>query len=369
VLRIFTEYAAGRGMTSIARGLTRDDIPCPSVYDRDRNPHRNTEVWETSAIRAILANPRYTGRQVWNRQRTDEVLIDVEDVSLGHENKHRWNDQTHWVWSAKIAHAPLIPTELFERTQHGQRVRGTKGEAGKAPRRSTRPYLYRGLITCGLCGRLMEGSFNHGRVYYRCAASRDFVRQHQITHPPCLYLRQESLTGPIDQFLRDELTREDMPATLRRLATAQHRSVEQAESDGVDEVRLRQTVADCDAKLKQYRAALDASGDAAVLAGWIKETTAIRTATQAVLGAQGAKPQRLTEEQINKIVEGFGGLLTLLQQADPLDRSEIYARMGLGLTYRPEEETVIAEIRSTAIDRIDNVCRRGDLNPHALTGH
>jgi hypothetical protein len=32
------------------------------------------------------------GRQVWNKQRTDEVLIDVEDVSLGHENKHRWND-------------------------------------------------------------------------------------------------------------------------------------------------------------------------------------------------------------------------------------------------------------------------------------
>ena len=79
-------------MTSIARGLTQDGIPCPSAYDRTRNPHRHTEVWETTAVRAILQNPRYTGRQVWNRARTDEVLIDVEDVALGHENRHRWND-------------------------------------------------------------------------------------------------------------------------------------------------------------------------------------------------------------------------------------------------------------------------------------
>jgi len=92
VERIFAEYVAGRGMTSIARGLTQDGIACPSAYDRARNPHRRTEVWETTAIRAILQNPRYTGRQVWNRQRTDEVLIDVEDIALGHENRHRWND-------------------------------------------------------------------------------------------------------------------------------------------------------------------------------------------------------------------------------------------------------------------------------------
>jgi spore germination protein GerM len=74
-------------------------------------------VWETSAIRAILHNPRYTGRQVSNKQRTDEVLIDVEDVALGHENRHRWKDPSQWVWSKAVAHPPLISTELFERAQ------------------------------------------------------------------------------------------------------------------------------------------------------------------------------------------------------------------------------------------------------------
>jgi hypothetical protein len=43
-MRIFNEYVAGRGMTSIARGLTQDGIACPSAYDRARNPHRPTQV-------------------------------------------------------------------------------------------------------------------------------------------------------------------------------------------------------------------------------------------------------------------------------------------------------------------------------------
>lgn len=113
----------------------------------------------------------------------------------------------------------------------------------------------------------MVGSFNHGRVYYRCNASRDYVRQHKIDHPPCLYLRQESLTGPIDQFLHEELGERILSGTLGRLAAAQHRSITPLENDDVEEDRWRQTIADCDAKLKRYRAALDAGGDPVLIAG------------------------------------------------------------------------------------------------------
>ncbi|MFE0019387.1 hypothetical protein [Amycolatopsis sp. NPDC059021] len=38
-------------------------------------------------MRGILGNPRYTGHEVWNKQRKQESLIDVEDVALGHETK------------------------------------------------------------------------------------------------------------------------------------------------------------------------------------------------------------------------------------------------------------------------------------------
>ncbi|MBB4693580.1 hypothetical protein BKA14_003728 [Actinoplanes abujensis] len=120
-------------------------------------PHRHTQVWETTAVRAILQNPRYTGRQVWNRARTNEVLIDVDDVALGHENRHRWNDPSQWAWSRSESHTPLISTEHYERAQRTVKTRGAIGEGGKAPRRSRHPYLFRGLLRCGLCDRVMGG--------------------------------------------------------------------------------------------------------------------------------------------------------------------------------------------------------------------
>jgi site-specific DNA recombinase len=78
-----------------------------------------------------------------------------------------------------------------------------------------------------------------------------------------------------------------------------------------------------------------------------------------MLGAQSAKPQRMTEEQIAKIVEGLGGLLGLLHSAHPMDRAEIYARLGLRMTYRPGVETVVAEVISSTIDGVLDVCPRG----------
>jgi len=156
VVRIFEEYLAGRGLFAIAEALTRDGIPSPSAHDRKRNPHRCGIAWSKGAIRTILSNPRYTGRQVWNRQRKDEVLIDVEDVALGHVTKMRWNDEKDRLWSAEIVHEPVIDTETFERAQTllaGQgRCRKTRER-----HRVRRPYVLRGLVRCGVCDRRMQG--------------------------------------------------------------------------------------------------------------------------------------------------------------------------------------------------------------------
>ncbi|GID32905.1 recombinase family protein [Paractinoplanes brasiliensis] len=365
VARIFDEYVSGRGMTSIARGLTQDGIACPSAYDRARNPHRRTRVWETTAIRAILQNPRYTGRQVWNRARTDEVLIDVDDVALGHENRHRWNDPSQWAWSRTESHTPLISTDLYERAQRTVKTRGAIGEGGKAPRRSRHAYLFRGLLRCGLCDRVMEGSVNHGRIYYRCKASRDYVSQHGIAHPPVLYLRQEWITDPVDRFLSEELGNENLTETLHRIADASHRAALAQHQQHDEAPKLRETINDCDTKLARYRATLDAGGDPALVAGWISETTAIKKAAQARLGFTDAPPERMSEERIAAIVEALGGLLGLLRRADLDHRAEIYSRIGLQMQYRPGTGTVLAEIRSTDVDRVPVMCPEGDLNPHA----
>ncbi len=67
---------SGHRRVSITRALNDAGIPCPSAADPGRNPHRSGAAWTLFTVRAILANPRYTGHQVWNRQPTSHELID-----------------------------------------------------------------------------------------------------------------------------------------------------------------------------------------------------------------------------------------------------------------------------------------------------
>jgi site-specific DNA recombinase len=66
----------------------------------------------------------------------------------------------------------------------------------------------------------------------------------------------------------------------------------------------------------------------------------------------------MSPEQISAIIDSLGGLLHLLRQADPRDKAEIYSRLGLQLVYQPGLETLIAEVRPSAIDGVNNVCPR-----------
>jgi site-specific DNA recombinase len=81
---MFAQRLAGHSAARIARALNESGIPCPSAADPGRNPHRSGAAWTLRTVTTILSNPRYTGRQVWNRQRTEEALADPGDVSLGH---------------------------------------------------------------------------------------------------------------------------------------------------------------------------------------------------------------------------------------------------------------------------------------------
>jgi site-specific DNA recombinase len=65
---MFGQRLAGHSAARITRALNDAGVPCPSAADPGRNPHRAGSGWTLRTVAAILANPRYTGRQVWNRQ-------------------------------------------------------------------------------------------------------------------------------------------------------------------------------------------------------------------------------------------------------------------------------------------------------------
>jgi len=63
---IFAQRLAGHSIARITRALNDAGIPGPSAADPKRNPHRTGAAWTLGTVASILANPRYTGRQVWN---------------------------------------------------------------------------------------------------------------------------------------------------------------------------------------------------------------------------------------------------------------------------------------------------------------
>jgi DNA invertase Pin-like site-specific DNA recombinase len=86
---MFAQRLAGHSVARITRALNDAGIPCPSAADPKRNPHRTGTAWTLRTVAAILANPRYTGRQVQNRQRTDFDLVDPANTGLGHRQVQR----------------------------------------------------------------------------------------------------------------------------------------------------------------------------------------------------------------------------------------------------------------------------------------
>lgn len=189
---IFAQRLAGYSVASIARALNDTGIPCPSGADPARNPHRSGQRWMLTTVAAILANPRYTGRQVWNRQRTDHDDIDPDGTITRHHEVQRWNAAPHWVISRQIAHPPLITEEQFIAAQA---IHTAPTPVDGTPRH----YILAGLVCCGVCGRIMDSHWVHGRPGYRCRHGYTSSRTKASPRPKILYIREDHLLDPVQQ--------------------------------------------------------------------------------------------------------------------------------------------------------------------------
>ena len=140
---IFAQRLAGHSVARIARALNEGGVPCPSAADPARNPHRTGAGWTLGTVTTILRNPRYTGRQVWNRQRTDTELADPGNVTLGHKSVQRWNLPDGWVISNRPAHPALVSEADFIAAQDINAARGPVPQSKPVLRR----YLLAGLLS------------------------------------------------------------------------------------------------------------------------------------------------------------------------------------------------------------------------------
>ena len=187
---MFAQRLAGHSTARIARALNEAGIPCPSAADPGRNPHRPGTAWTLGAVTSILANPRYTGRQVWNRQRTDSELVDAAGVALGHKSVPRWNLPGGWVISARPAHPALVTESDFVGAQAVNAARGPVPRSDPSAPEGRR-YMLAGLLACGACGRRMESAWSNGKPAYRCRHGHTSAARPDPVRPKNAYVREE----------------------------------------------------------------------------------------------------------------------------------------------------------------------------------
>jgi hypothetical protein len=114
-----------------------------------------------------LENPRYTGRQVWNRHGTTAGGGD-------------------WVVSRERSHASLVEDRTFRAVQGMRSARRTQeGE--------TRTYRLAGLVMCGVCGRRLESHTAKNQPGYRCRHGRTSASVRSSTLVKAVYIAERRL--------------------------------------------------------------------------------------------------------------------------------------------------------------------------------
>ncbi|GGM90482.1 hypothetical protein GCM10011609_29360 [Lentzea pudingi] len=208
---MFGERAGGRALASIVRELNSRGVPCPSSADPGRNPHRRGGRWMVTAVAAILENPRYTGRQVWNRHGTRGR---GPGGRLGGRAAGRVtrNPVTAWEVSEKLSHEPLVDDETFVAIQ---RIRAPR----QAKDGGVRGYALAGLVVCGVCDRRMDAHWVHGRPAYRCRHGFNSASTRPPEAPANTYVREDVMLQAIPGLIieRRHVPESDLITQLREL--------------------------------------------------------------------------------------------------------------------------------------------------------
>ena len=122
------------------------------------------------------------------------------------------------------------------------------------------------------------------------------------------------------------------------------------------------TLADCDARLARYQAALDAGADPQTIAEWTRQVKAERAAALArdVSQARHQPGRRLTEDDIRALITALGNLRDVIRDAGPAEKAAIYDQLSLKVTFKPGEAKIRAEVTIGPEKYVEHAQQCGD---------
>jgi site-specific DNA recombinase len=349
----------GRSFRAIAQTLTDEGIPSPSAHDPARNRHRDGRGWAFSAVRAILGNPAYAGRRVWGRQEKFETLLDPSDVAAGSQTRMRWKDKEAWIRPGRVTHPSIVEDHLVAAAERLLSARIPPERTRQRP--TEHPYALRGLLKCGICGSMMQGSFRKsradgpGRVLYRCEIRRSRALPPElIEHPSTVYVRQDAIVDKIDQWISS-------------LASAEVLAAGQLPDPSTDQQRaaLGRRLSDTQHKISSLIAAIESGVEPTLLGRQLATRAVEKERILHEIGRLEPTGARSARE-IQSLIDLFGSVADALKSATHDEHHRIYTACRLTCEYDPDHRTVRASISDPTGGALGvRACPRGDLNPHA----
>ncbi|MGH3273743.1 MAG: recombinase family protein, partial [Streptosporangiaceae bacterium] len=195
------------GLAAITDRLSADPAACPPPGEIG---------WTVPAVRAILANPKYTGYMVFGRRRT----INGRNTAV---------PPSEWLWSPEPAHPPIITRQTWDAAQAmgAEHASSRDGDGLNRHPAARRTYLLRSRIRCRACRRRMCGvtrpysRYYNGlppvsRVYYFCPHNPANPRHAAAApdHPRHISVREDALLAAIRQFFAERIFGPERAALL-----------------------------------------------------------------------------------------------------------------------------------------------------------
>lgn len=187
VVRLIFELAKdGHSTPQIARALLEKGIQTPGERKAAKgivqhDVSRSGGIWQTSTLRHILTDERYTGTYIMGKRAVREVGSYLV----------RTKDESEW-FKIPDHHPPIISKELFQQVQERfPRTTCVKKQAHRYP-------LW-GKVFCGVCSHAMSRTSNKNHTFY--------CRHSQVDkNAPChgLHISEAELEGVLYEIMNKQ---------------------------------------------------------------------------------------------------------------------------------------------------------------------
>lgn len=294
IKQMYEMYTRGTGVRGLVRWLNGSGIPS-----------KTGKAWSDNTVAYILRNPLYIGKFVWGW------------LPKGKGKNHRDMPPAELTYLG--SHEPILPEDLWNTVQA---INGRRKEL--PPRHATGNYPLTGILTCGLCGKPMNGttstqrSLKRGVVkkrWYKCSA-----RDHQGVCAMC-YLAADWLEDQVVNHVKNAGTVCD-EATLREIAAA-HVEDLSAENTAEEISRLKAELTEIRTKKSRW---YDAYEDGELSREDIRERLAPLSARETGIRAkieELEKSMATTSLDMEEIIRRLQDFSWHWSNANPQERKEL----------------------------------------------